>query len=265
VAGNLSSGNFQNYDLGHGSRILQGLEPDLALLQEMRFGNGSERELAGWVRAVFNDPFVFFREKAELPNTIVSRFPIMQSGIWDDPEQVNREFVWARINLPNDQSLLAVSLHWSAKNETRRLSSAKALVVAIEKNLKPDEWLVIGGDFNTRERSELALDELRKVVVIAAPYPADHQGNENTNAPRNRPLDAVYVNEPLQRLSVPVPLGGSEGGLVFDTRVYPDLEAVPPVQRGDSAVPQMQHMAVVRDFLLKPPDASNGEASARTP
>lgn len=39
-------------------------------------------------------------------------------------------------------------------------------------------------------------------------------------------------------------------GLVCDSRVFEPLEKVTPVQKADSDLPMMQHMAVVRDFLL---------------
>jgi hypothetical protein len=38
--------------------------------------------------------------------------------------------------------------------------------------------------------------------------------------------------------------------LVFDSRIFDPLEKLLPVQRGDSGVPFMQHMAVVRDFRI---------------
>jgi hypothetical protein len=41
-------------------------------------------------------------------------------------------------------------------------------------------------------------------------------------------------------------------GLVFDSRVYTPLADVSPIQLGDSAAVNMQHMAVVRDIQLTP-------------
>ena len=41
-----------------------------------------------------------------------------------------------------------------------------------------------------------------------------------------------------------------KNGLVFDSREFPDLDAVEPAQKGDSAASNMQHMAIVRDFAL---------------
>jgi hypothetical protein len=39
-------------------------------------------------------------------------------------------------------------------------------------------------------------------------------------------------------------------GLVFDSRVYDPVSDVLPVLETDSAAVGMQHMAVVRDFLI---------------
>jgi len=250
LAGNLTSGNLQSYDPGHGARILQGMKPDIALLQEARFGDNSETQWAGWILAVLGKDFFFFRESLELPNAVVSRFPILESGSWDDPEQVNRDFAWARLQLTSGQKLLAVSVHLSAKNEDKRKSSAQALARKVERHLGLDELLVIGGDFNTQTRNEPALKILRKLVVIEEPYPVDEDGNENTNRNRMKPYDAVYVNKALQDREKPVSLVEGKGGLVFDSRVFRDLSKVPPVQKEDSDAPQMQHMAVIRDFAL---------------
>ena len=59
----------------------------------------------------------------------------------------------------------------------------------------------------------------------------------------------------MEKLAVPVKVAGQEfpRGLVFDTRVFEPLEMLPRAQKGDSGVPFMQHMAVVRDFRLPAP------------
>jgi hypothetical protein len=90
------------------------------------------------------------------------------------------------------------------------------------------------------------------LLVVPAKPPHDGMGNVFTNQPRNRSYDWVLVSPVLDKMEVPVKLGGVEfdEGLVFDTRVFEPLEKVAPAQEGDSGLPQMQHMAVVRDFLL---------------
>jgi len=62
----------------------------------------------------------------------------------------------------------------------------------------------------------------------------------------------VRIDRESQTLSTPVQIGSMSfpAGLVFDSRIFETLAQVPPVQAADSAAPQMQHMAVVRDFTL---------------
>jgi len=260
VAANLTSGSRQSYSPdngnhsnpeGAGARILKGLKPDIVLIQEFN----TSVPVRQWVNATLGEQYSFFREEsAQIPNGVISRFPIIESGEWDDPMQDNRDFAWARIALPDGSRLLAVSVHLSAKKADMRMEEARTLVRLIEANAKPGERVVIGGDFNLRDLSEDALAELGRVVVIPTDLPSDSAGNSRTNSPRNRPYDWVLVDPSTQRLCCPVKIAGEEfsSGLVFDSRIFDPLDAVSPVQTGDSAVPQMQHMAVARDFLLPP-------------
>ena len=89
-------------------------------------------------------------------------------------------------------------------------------------------------------------------MVIPEHPPADGNGIIATNEPRNRPYDWVLASKSLNVHAVPVELAGRKfpHGLVFDTRVFEPLAELPPVRAGDSGVPFMQHMAVVRDFKL---------------
>lgn len=45
MAANTTSGNGQDYDLGHGNRIFQGLDPDIALVQELNYLNNTPTDL----------------------------------------------------------------------------------------------------------------------------------------------------------------------------------------------------------------------------
>lgn len=258
VAANLTSGNHQSYSPdnanhsnpeGAGARILKALRPDVVLIQEFNTGTPVRQ----WINATFGEDFSFFQEEAaEIPNGIISRYPILESGEWDDPHVDNRDFVWARIALPDGSRLLAVSVHLYSKKPGTRADEAEELVRLVKANRKPGERVVIGGDFNLRDLSEQALNVLSQIVTIPNDLPSDAAGNRNTNSPRNRPYDFVLVDPETQRACTPVEIAAQkfEFGLVFDSRIFEPVAGVPPVQAGDSATPQMQHMAVVRDFAL---------------
>ena len=108
VTANLTSGNEQSYSLdnrnhsnteGAGARILKGLNPDIVLIQEFNTGTSTQQ----WVTQTFGPKYEFAKERgAGIPNGIVSRYPIVAEGEWDDPTQTNRDFAWAKIRLPNE-------------------------------------------------------------------------------------------------------------------------------------------------------------------
>jgi hypothetical protein len=89
-------------------------------------------------------------------------------------------------------------------------------------------------------------------VVTSGPYPADKNGNSNTNAARKKPYDAVLADSDLVAIQTPVVVGSStfSSGLVADTRVYTPISDLAPAQASDSGATNMQHMAVVKDFMI---------------
>ena len=258
VAANLTSDSKQAYSPdngnhsnpeGAGTRILKALKPDIVLIQEFNT-TVPERQ---WINKTLGEEFVFMKEKGmRIPNGIISRFPIVGSGSWNDPVLNNREFAWARLRLPEKRDLWVVSVHLHSKGDSSRARQSAALAKYIATNVPKDALLIIGGDLNTRTTEESCFKELAAVVVIPDHPPADRHGDITTNAPRNRPYDWVLASRSLDPSAVPVKLGGAEfsHGLVFDSRTFEPLAKVPPVQMNDSGVPFMQHMAVVRDFLL---------------
>nr|WP_275451307.1 lamin tail domain-containing protein [Sorangium cellulosum] len=263
MAANLTSGTNQSYDPGHGQRILQGVEPDIVLLQEFNYGNNSTSAIRGFVDATFGTGFSYYRETgAQIPNGIVSRWPIVASGEWDDASVGNRDFAWARIDIPGPADLWAVSVHFLTSGSGARNTEAQQLVSFIQAHVDPDDYLVIGGDFNTGGRDEACVTTLSSVVVKPGSYPADKNGNDKTNASRSKPYDWVLVDSDLEPLETAVVLGGSSfaNGLVVDTRVYSPLSEISPALSSDSGAPSMQHMGVVRDFVI--PDGSGGSVSS---
>ena len=258
VAANLTSDNKQSYSPdngnhsnpeGAGARILKALKPDIVMIQEFN----TTVPVRQWINQTLGEGFVFTQEQgAQIPNGIISRFPILESGSWDDPVLDNRGFAWAHLRLPDNRDLWVVSLHLHSKGGTSREKQAGALVKFISGNVPDDAMLLVGGDLNTRTTNESCFKELAAAVVIPANPPADQHGMIFTNAPRNRPYDWVLASAELERHSVTVKVADMEfpHGLVFDSRVFEPLEKLAPVQKGDSGVPNMQHMAVVRDFRI---------------
>ena len=252
VAANLTSGNLQKWDPGEGRQILQGLKPDVALMQEFNIGTNSEADRRAFVDATFGTDFCFhIQAGGGIPNGVVTRWPILDAGQWIDPQVNNRAFAWAQIDVPGPRDLWAVSVHLLT-TAAMRPAEAEALVLSINQFVPPSDLLVIGGDFNSSNRNETAIVTLSQVVRTAGPHPVDGNNNQNTNAGRTQPYDWVMADADLFALQVPVRIGatGYDAGLVFDSRVFNPLTDVPPVAVGDSAASNMQHMAVVKDFLL---------------
>jgi hypothetical protein len=110
MAANLTSGNLQSYDPGEGNRIFRGLHPDIALIQETNVGISPNKNTTStyraWVTANFGSSFSYFVEPSgNIPNGVVSRYPILASGEWDDSTMTDRDYVWAKIDIPGDKNL----------------------------------------------------------------------------------------------------------------------------------------------------------------
>jgi hypothetical protein len=253
MAANLTSGSNQSYDPGEGLRIFEGLKPDVVLIQEFNYGTNSDADMRAMVDKAFGPTFSYYREAAQLPNGVISRFPIAQSGTWADPAVANRGFVWAKIQGPGSHALWAVSLHLLTTSATNRGTEATALVAQIKAAVPSDDYLVVGGDLNTDTRTESCLGTLAQIVGTGAPFPDDGHGNDFTNGTRTKPHDWLLADPDLGPRQVPTMYGANRfsNGLVFDSRVYTPLADVAPVLATDCAATNMQHMAVVKDFNLR--------------
>ena len=253
VAANLSSGNMQSYDPGHGARIMKGLAADVVLIQEFNVGNNSAASVRAFVDDTFGPDFHYVRETgAQIPNGVISRYPVLASGVWPDANVSNRSFVWARLDVPGTSELFVVSVHLLTSSSSNRNAEAMQIRDRIQTNAPVGDYVVIGGDFNTDTRSEACYTTLSSVVSTTGPWPADRNGNSNTNAGRNKPYDNILVSADLRPFEVPVVIGSSTfpNGLVADTRVYQPISELAPALASDSGATNMQHMAVVRDFEL---------------
>lgn len=255
MAANLTSGNGQDYDPGEGIRIFQGLKPDIVLIQEFNYMGDSPANFRTFVDTAFGTGFSYFREGGDeqIPNGVISRYPILQSGEWIDTQVSNRDFAWARIDIPGDKDLWAVSVHLLTSSGSDRNAQARALVSFIQTTVPAEDYLVIGGDFNTDSFSESALSTLSSVVTTSG-RPNDEDGDTGTNSNRDKPYDQVLPDPDLKSVETAVVISGHSftypDGLVFDSRVFTPLSAVSPVRSGDSSASGMQHMAVIRDFQI---------------
>ncbi|HSR51145.1 MAG TPA: endonuclease/exonuclease/phosphatase family protein [Acidobacteriota bacterium] len=272
MAANTSSGPHQSYpEDGPGEQIFRAFKPEVVLIQEFNLDEGnSDNDLRAWVDRVFGSDYHVCREatggQSSIPNGIISRWPITECGEWEDPFMSNRDFAYARIDLPGEADLWAVSVHLKASsgndNRTRRTNEARALAEAIRQHPVPaQDYLVIGGDFNAQNRSEPFLQQLSSQVVIAAPFPQDAGNDGDTNCNRNKPYDWVLADPDLESLETAVEAadGSFPRGFVFDPSRYSQSEHdahFAPVRRFDcgasnpDAFRNFQHMAVIRDFLL---------------
>jgi endonuclease/exonuclease/phosphatase family metal-dependent hydrolase len=253
MSANISSGPSLSYGPEEGVRIFKGLAPDVVLIQEFKSGPTSATEVDTFVTSTFGAPFTYYREPAvEIPNGIISRYPITESGRWADPQVANRGFAYAKIAVPGAHPLWAVSVHLLTTNGNARAAEATALVAQVRALVPAGDYLVVGGDLNTSGRTETCITTLSEIVFTNGPFPADGSGNESTNAPRNAVYDWLIPSKGLALLQIPTVLGTTTfaAGVVFDSRVYNPIADVAPVQSTDSAAQNMQHMPVVRDFRL---------------
>jgi endonuclease/exonuclease/phosphatase family metal-dependent hydrolase len=253
VAGNLTSGNLQSYDPGEGGRIFAALAPDLVLIQEFNYGANTPEAVRGFVDQTFGASYSYMRGLGkQIPNGIISRYPMLESGTWEDPQTSTRAFAWARIDIPGDKDLWAISVHLLTAGSSERSKEAQALMTRIRATVPERDYVVLGGDFNSGSRGEGCLQTFGSLFRTTGPFPVDGSGNNATNASRKKPLDWVLADRDLDGFEVPVAVGGGtfKNGLVFDSRVFQPLAAVAPVQKNDSGATNMQHMAVVRDFAV---------------
>jgi endonuclease/exonuclease/phosphatase family metal-dependent hydrolase len=257
MAANITSGTQQSY-LDPGIRIFQGLKPDVVCIQEFKYGSSTDTEIRSFVDTAFGASFHFMREtngSYDIPNGVISRWPIKAAGSWDDASSPNRGFAWAKIELPGTNFLYVVSVHLLTANSGVRSTEATQLKGYIQSQFPPNAWIIVGGDCNTDSRTEPAINTFT-TFLTDSPVPNDGVSiaseTDKTNAGRSKPYDYVLPSFSLAtyRTNVVVGTHTFPNGLVFDSRRYPALSEVPPVQSGDSGAQNMQHMAVIKDFLL---------------
>ncbi|MBN2693327.1 endonuclease/exonuclease/phosphatase family protein [bacterium] len=276
-AANISSGNYQSYDPGHGTRIFQGTKPDVVMIQEFNYGSNSSSDIREFVDEAFGTEFYYSRGTGQIPNGVISKWPIIESGLWDDPYISNRDLDWAIIDIPGDKELFVVSVHLHTSPASDQVGAAQVIACQI-KTLKQQHpnayYYIVGGDFNgTSSVSDSGFGKCSGETIFATyqyndansnprRFPLDKNGDYATNATGSSHYDFVLVDPTLEQLQVPTEYTNINNssqkltyptGLVFDSRIYTQTELdsyFSPVLQSDSAATNMQHMAVTRDFLI---------------
>lgn len=264
VTSNLTTGSKQSYDNGEGARILKGLKPDVVLIQEFNYKTNSAEDLREFVTTTFSEEFQYYRESEatdQIPNGVISRYPLIESGEWTDADMPNRDFAWARIDIPGDQDFWAISVHLSAKKSDVRMKEAAELVRLMEKHIPSSDYIVLGGDFNLTSRADKMIEVLApQVSEVHAPH--DSLGFTTTNMTNKKNFDWILNDSDLAGLLVSVDFLESPEekreigvntfpfGLVFDSTTFPLLDRLKPIEKSDSRSPGMQHLAVVKDYLI---------------
>ncbi|HTY87873.1 MAG TPA: immunoglobulin domain-containing protein [Candidatus Acidoferrum sp.] len=254
MAANLN-GNSQTYE-PFAIRIFQGLQPDIVAIQEFNYSNNTASDFRSMVDTAFGTNFVYYREPynggGDIPNGIISRYPIVASGSWTDTamSSPNRGFAWAQIDLPGTNDLYVVSVHLLTTSATARGTEAANLKALIQASFPANAWVVVAGDFNTDTRTESPAMPTFKSFLSDNPIPVDDVGNSDTSQNRNHPHDYVLPAFSLTNLETATlfPTHTYPAGLVFDSRVYSNLSDFSPVQSADSGL--AQHMAVLKDFSI---------------
>jgi endonuclease/exonuclease/phosphatase family metal-dependent hydrolase len=267
MAANLSSGDGQNYDLGHGIRLMAGARADIFMVQEFNYLTNSDADYRRMSDAICGTECAFRVGNGRIPNGVVSRWPITESGYWDDPYISDRDLDWARIDLPGPKDLVVVSVHLHTKPPSDQVGAAQVIAQKVTeyRAAHPDCcWYVVGGDFNgpsAVSSSGFGTYNSQPVFYVAGPDPVGNDGNENTNAGRTSQYDFVLVDTALHAYQTPLVVTASDGGapltfpsgLVFDTRDFSAAQMsryFAPALTGDSGAPSMQHMGILKSVLI---------------
>ena len=257
MAANLTSGSNQSYDPGEGARIMQGADPDIVMIQEFNFGNKTPADMDTFVARTFDGGvdggFAYYRGVGNIPNGVISRWPIIAQGEWAG-QSPDRNLTWVHVDIPGPNDLWVISVHLPTSSAGSRDMDARTIIRQLDAGIPEYDYLVLGGDLNTTNRSEAAFSTLSARFVVSGPYPADQFSNEGTNANRNKPYDNVLATPCLARRQQPSVVGTTAfaAGLVIDTRGYTPLTDLAPALQSDSAATNMQHMGVVKDFFIQP-------------
>ena len=285
MTANTTTGNKQRYE-EYGMRGFYAMDPDIILIQE--FKNSAENVVAlleehfktDYHYYVFNDDenelipddeYIYRtgRITNNISNGIITKGDLkIIKGYHKNSAVdtiVDRGYDAVIVDLPGEKDLLAFSLHLSYNYSISEHASVRKMAETIQMKENADFYYAIGGDLNigancNSKRSHRnhtlvssLISEWSNIVSVDVDYPEDQNHNCNTNRGRNSHYDWLLVDSELQENSVPVKIGNVNypNGYVLDSRVQNPLSDISPVEYGDSNALNMQHEAVVRDFIIQ--------------
>ena len=230
VAANLVNGTVTVGDVTAwgeaGQRLLRTLQPDIVAIQEWVITNASYQ---AFVDLNFGAGYYYVVDgvtgQYAIPNGIISRWPILETNIWDDTVAGYREHLHARIDLPGTKDLNLVSVHFKAGDTAgdiaAREDQAQALTNYIRiANFGTSNYLAIAGDLNQSNRTDETVLSILGNYVSDAKQPTTKSGSKDTNPADERPYDYVLPDAALEAVAQAVTYNGSSfaDGFIFDTR-----------------------------------------------
>ncbi|MBR4986392.1 MAG: hypothetical protein IKY83_11715 [Proteobacteria bacterium] len=256
MAANATSGTDQLYE-DPGKNMIYAMDPDIIIIQEFA---GSATSLVKSLENHFHTKYSYFSGQGRIGNGIIVKGENKIKNTYTQPSVVStirdRYYEAAIVDIPGDKDLLVVSLHLYTKaseDQVSQIDEYPAVAKFIHSILNEgDYYVAVGGDFNSSTNYYVNY-YWNSLLATDITYPSDQQGNYNTNAGRRRHYDWVLVDKKFQEFSIPTQIGAQSfpDGYVLDSRVHAPLSEISPVRYEDSSAQNMQHMPVVRDFLIE--------------
>jgi len=270
MAANLTSGNEQAYE-EEGIRILKALKADIVMIQEFNYNNNTDTDIKNFVKNTFGAEYKYFRgyqkQNGDIPNGIISKFPIINSDEINDPRVTDREIDYSEIKVNENINLMVFSVHLKGQEDDSQITAAQIIAKKISEHKKTHQnyYYIVGGDFNGEasvSNEGFGKYNNEDILNIDFPYPKSEYGNDgNTNLSRTAKLDFILVDNNLYQYQVSTDYCITETeckqyeyGLVFDSRNYTrdDLTTYfNDIQPNDCEAKNMQHLAVVKDYFIK--------------
>lgn len=255
MAANATSGSDQLYE-APGMNMLYAMDPDIIIIQEFA---GSAEEVVQNLEEHFHTKYSYHKGKGRIGNGIIVKGENKIKNTYTHPSIIStlrdRYYEAAIVDIPGDKDLLVVSLHLYTKASEDQVSQideypdvAKFIHSILNEG---DYYVAVGGDFNSSTNYYVNY-YWNSMLATDITYPRDQNGNFKTNASRRRHYDWILVDKKFQEFSVPTQIGSQTfpNGYVLDSRVHSPLSEISPVEYDDSDAPNMQHMPVIRDFMI---------------